>query len=46
MSLSNNQLPIIIFPIETKVRELHGKLLFYYVTALAGFEVITGDQVN
>ena len=42
----SQQLPIIILPIETKVRELHGKLFFTYMAALEGFEVITGDQVK
>lgn len=31
-------------PIETKVRELHGKILFSLIAANAGFRVIVGDQ--
>ncbi|MCI5137921.1 MAG: hypothetical protein D3922_05810 [Candidatus Electrothrix sp. AR1] len=42
----SKKLPVIILPIETKVRELHGKLFFTYMAALEGFEVITGDQVK
>lgn len=38
--------PVLILPIETKVRELHGKLLFAYMAAEAGFKVIIGSQVT
>ena len=34
----------LFLPIETKVRELHGKLLFSLVAAEKGFEVILGGQ--
>lgn len=38
--------PLLILPVETKVRELHGKLFFSYMAALEGYEVIVGDQVE
>lgn len=34
----------IFVPIETKVREFHGKLFFSLIAAEQGFEVILGDQ--
>ncbi|MCI0400587.1 MAG: hypothetical protein L0Y67_07035 [Gammaproteobacteria bacterium] len=35
---------VILLPIETKVREFHGKLLLAAVAAEAGFDVVIGEQ--
>ncbi len=43
MTIQNNWL---ILPIETKVRELYGKLLFSFVAAEAGFKVIIGPKAE
>lgn len=45
MHSSNLSQPVNLFvPIETKVRELHGKVLFSLYAANAGFRVIIGEQ--
>ena len=36
--------PLLFVPIETKVREFHGKLLFSLAAAERGFEVLLGGQ--
>lgn len=36
----------LIIPIETKVREFHGKMFFAYMAVSQGFEVIIGDQIR
>lgn len=38
--------PPILIPIETKVREYHGKLLFAAYAARAGYRVVLGDQLE
>ncbi|MCI5197471.1 MAG: hypothetical protein D3919_14885 [Candidatus Electrothrix sp. AW5] len=37
-------LPLLILPIETKVREFHGKMFFSYLVALRGGKIIVGEQ--
>ena len=39
-----DQKPILFVPVETKVREYHGKLLLSLVAAEKGFRVILGGQ--
>ncbi len=38
--------PCLLVPIETKVREYHGKLLFAVHAVRAGYEVVLGDQLE
>lgn len=42
----NSSSPILILPIETKVREFHGKLYFAYMAARSGFTVYIGEQAR
>ncbi len=43
---ANSSALTIILPIETKVREFHGKMFFAYNAVRAGFEVYAGDQAR
>ncbi len=40
----NNKKPLLFVPIETKVREFHGKLFFSLAALEKGFDVILGGQ--
>jgi surface carbohydrate biosynthesis protein len=42
--VNREERPALIVPIETKVREYHGKLLFAAYAARAGHSVVLGDQ--
>ena len=44
--LNPHSKPLLFLPIETKVREYHGKLLLSLVAAERGFQVILGGQRN